>query len=461
MYRNYSAEEILEAITKYYTESVFITDGDGIVVFVNDIGAERLNAKREQLIGRNVDELVGEGVYEQSTTRRAIETGKACIATLDPGKKSSTVSHSTPVLDDSGRVVMVVTANMSLEHNKEWESILSEERELTARLRREIDNLRLNETTKVVIKFSDSIKRIYHNIDIVAPTDSNIVIVGESGTGKDMTARYIHENSKRSGKAFISINCAAIPEALLESELFGYEAGAFTGALSKGKIGLFEAADGGTLFLDEIGEMPMGLQSKLLNAIEDKSIRKVGGVKHIPVDVRIVCATNANLDSLIKAKKFREDLYYRLSVFTIQLPPLRERKADILPLAEHFLSEMNRKNGTRKFLSDATKESMLLHIWPGNIRELRNVVERIFVISASDSLDFLPTPTFSIPTEMYDACKAVNSSAYDSLKAYIDEVEIAYIEKCLKEVGGSMTQAAKRLKIDRSALYRKMKRLKG
>lgn len=458
MKKSFTPEEILEAIKKYYKESIFITDGEGNVIFVNDLGAERLHSRPEDILGRNVDDLVEGGMYESSTTRRVLETKMPYTGTIDPSHKHPTVSHSIPVFDDGGNIEMVVTANMSLEHNQEWESIISNERGIAEKLQREIENIRTQELPMLVLE-SEASRKTLDSVRLFAPTDYNVVITGESGTGKDLTARYIHQFSNRKNGAFISINCAAIPEQLLESELFGYEAGAFTGALSKGKIGLIEAADGGTLFLDEIGEMPMGLQAKLLNAIEDRKIRKVGGVESIPVDVRIISATNANLSTLIKQKKFREDLYYRLAVFTIQLLPLRERKEDILPLAERFLAEMNRKNGTRKYLSDEAKESMLRHNWPGNIRELRNVVERIFVICASDGLEFLPMPTFGIPVGLYESDKVVSSGNYGSLREYVSEAEKIYIERIIEETGGNMTEAAKKLGMDRSALYRKCKNL--
>lgn len=458
MKKEFTAEEILEVIDKYFSESIFMTDGEGNIVFLNEKGAKRIHTPKEELQGRNIYDLIQEGLYTQSTTKMAIETKKPYTGMLDQGLEDNTASHSVPVLDENGDVYMVITANMSLEHSKEWESILSAERGISERLRREIENIKQQQAQSIVA-VSPAGRRIYTNMDIVSPTDSNIIITGESGTGKSMTARYIHEHSQRKDGSFVSVNCAAIPEALLESELFGYEAGAFTGALSKGKIGLFEAADGGTLFLDEISEIPLGLQSKLLSAIEDKKIRKVGGVNSIPVDVRVICATNADLTSLVKEKKFREDLYYRLAVFSVDLPPLRERKEDIIPLANMFLAELNKKNGTNKYLSETAKESMVTHNWPGNVRELRNVIERIYVISYGDALDFVPTPTFGIPAGMYEADRVAETRKYDSLKEYMNEAEKAFIDKVLKECNGSMAETARRLKIDRSALYKKYKKL--
>lgn len=277
-----TSEDILKALNTHYCESIFITDGEGKVIFVNELGAERMGTKRENLIDRNVRDFLSEGMYERSTTLTAIETKQDAVGTLNPDDEKSSVSHSVPVLDEKGRVIMVVTNNMNKEHSREWEEILKRERQVAERLRRELDNLR-DQEEEPLIAHSPQMQKIYSMINIIAPTDSNVIILGESGTGKDVMARYIHDHSGRADKAFISINCAALPEQLLESELFGYEGGAFTGALSKGKIGLFEAASGGTLFLDEVGEMPLTLQSKLLRALENHEIRRVGGVKNIPI----------------------------------------------------------------------------------------------------------------------------------------------------------------------------------
>ena len=453
--RTYTAEMILEALNTYYHESIFITDGEGNIIFVNELGAERIGAPREKLMHRNVKELLEEGLYEQSTVLMAIETKKESTATLTYKTKNSSVSHSVPILDENGNVVMVVTNNMSLEHSKEWGQILDREREVTERLRRELDYLRLKDHSRLIAN-SPAMKNLIHTLNVIAPTDSNVIIMGESGTGKDMMAKLIHERSERASQAYISVNCAAIPEQLLESELFGYEGGAFTGALAKGKIGLFEAASGGTIFLDEIGEMPLSLQAKLLRALENKEIRRVGGVKNIPVDVRIICATNANLHSMVEEKTFREDLFYRLSVFLLYLPPLCERKEDIIPLAESFLQDLNEKYGTHKILADVTIETMLNHRWPGNIRELRNVIERIFVVSPGNELIFTPVPTADYSQEVYQQNTTVEMEQYDSLKTYMDAMEQRYIKQVLEDCGGRIGLAAERLGIHRSVLYRKL-----
>jgi len=455
MRKEFTAEEILEALNKYYIESIFITDGEGKVIFVNEEGARRIGAPREELMYKNAAQLVEEGVYDNSTSMKAIETKKDAVSVLTYKSQDPSISHSIPVMDEDGNVELVITTNMSAGHNKEWEEIISKERAVMARMQRELDYLRLQDHNKL-IAYSPSMKRVLQTIEAIAPTDSNVVILGESGTGKDMMARYIHENSLRSDAAFISINCAAIPEQLLESELFGYEAGAFTGALSKGKIGLFEAASGGTIFLDEIGDMPLALQSKLLRALENREIRRVGGVKNIPIDVRIICATNVNLENMVAEKQFREDLFYRLSVFVIQLPPLYERKEDIIPLAENFLYSLNEKYDAHKTLAPISIETMMNHRWPGNIRELRNVMERIFVVSPGDELIFTPTPTAGYAKEVLETGAFHGMDVASDLKEFVTLAERWYIDKTLEQCGGRMGEAAEKLGIHRSALYRKL-----
>lgn len=457
MVHDYSPEKILEILQKYYTESIFVTDDSANIVYANDAAAQRLGTTSESIIGRNVQELMAEGLYSKSTVLMAMQSGKTEISAIYPEQNNSIVSQSIPIFDEENKIYAVVTINMSQERSKEWNDIISGEKEMNNRLRRELDYLRGFSKNTIIVN-SEAMQNVMRTIAAVAPTDSNVVVLGESGTGKDVIARLIHDQSERRDNSYIGINCAAIPDNLLESELFGYEKGAFTGALSAGKIGLFEAAKGGTIFLDEIGDMPLSLQAKLLRALENKEIRRVGGVKNIPIDVRIICATNANLMDLVKEKRFREDLYYRLNVFEMKLPPLRERKEDIIPLAEHFLRAQNEKSGGKKFLGALAMDTMLKHDWPGNIRELRNVVERIYVVSPGDELVFTPTPTADINEKTDEPEQIADAMEYESLKQFTDAMEQKYIQKVLKENGGCVSKTAEKLKIHRSVLYRKLQK---
>ena len=448
-------KKLVEALRKYYRDSIFVTDGYGNVVFANEVASQRVGLPISELEGRNVQDMVRDGVYNYSTVMEAIRTKREVAAEINRSDDLHTFSNSVPVLGEDGRVRMVITNNMSIERSKEWEEIIGREKLKTDMLRRELDYLRLKDK-RVIVANSREMKDILNSVNSIASSDANIVILGESGTGKDMIARIIHEQSWRSDESFISVNCAAMPENLLESELFGYEGGAFTGALSKGKIGLFEAASGGTLFLDEIGEMSPALQSRLLRVIENHEIRRVGGIENIPVDVRIICATNSNLEEMIQEKTFREDLYYRLAVFTLKLPRLADRQDDIIPIAELFLRELNEKYNTHKRFSDITIETMKNYSWPGNIRELRNVVERIFVVSRGDELVFTPVPTASYGKYFSELPNPLLGSSEMTLKEFSDKVESQYITKILDECGGVVTEAAKRLGVHRSVIYRKL-----
>ncbi len=286
---------------------------------------------------------------------------------------------------------------------------------------------------------------------------SVILLLGESGTGKELFAKYIHYNSSRANGPFVAINCSAIPENLLESELFGHERGAFTDAKTQ-KKGLFEIADGGTIFLDEIGEMPLSLQSKILRVFEENSFRRIGGVQDIKVDVRIISASNQNLEIACEEGRFRRDLYYRLNVFPIYLPPLRERKEDIIPLTKHFIEIYNLK--FRKNIKGVTKEAeelLLKYNWYGNVRELRNVIERAMILENSD---FLTPANLYLPvSKSYFSKNEVISKLLDSgLK--LEDMEKAMIEEALRKCNGSQRKAAEILGIGRDALRYKMKKFK-
>lgn len=448
-------KKILDALHDHYKESIFITDGEGRVIYVNKVAADRLNITCDELLGKTVRELLSAGIYEKSTVLDAIKTKHPIAGPIIENSDHLSFSNSVPVLDEDGNVEMVVTNNMNLEHQAEWASVMRDAKAESDKLRREREYLRLHDK-RVMIADSPMMKNVLTTVNALAPTDSNVVLLGESGTGKDMMANLIHEKSNRSDGAFISVNCAAMPASLLESELFGYEPGAFTGALKAGKIGLFEATSGGTLFLDEIGDMSPALQSKLLRVLENQEVRRVGGVRNIPVDVRIICATNMDLKLLVNQRKFREDLYYRLSVFTIELPALKNRCEDIIPIAEMFLDGLNEKYGGKKYLSTITKETMLNYDWPGNIREMRNVIERIYVVSKGDELIFTPMPRAGYAEYPEENTALFDMGKYSSLRDFISAAEMHYIKATLRECSGSVNRTAEKLGIHRSVLYRKL-----
>jgi DNA-binding NtrC family response regulator len=296
-----------------------------------------------------------------------------------------------------------------------------------------------------IIAKSPKMVKIFELIKTVAPTKTTVLITGESGTGKEIVARAIHRQSQRHNKPFIVTSCAALPETLLESELFGYEKGSFTGAVERRK-GKFEAADKGTLFLDEIGEIDANTQVHLLRALEEKKITRIGSNEEIDVDVRIVTATNKKLKTLVEQENFREDLYYRLNVVTIDLPPLRSRREDILPLAEHFLKKYAKQNNSPvKSFSPEAVELMLNYDWPGNVRELENMVERGVVLSKDKEITLAEFPK-----------ELTNSNPADGKT--LEALERNHIHKVLEETTGNIARAAKMLGIHRMTLYNKMKK---
>jgi DNA-binding NtrC family response regulator len=294
---------------------------------------------------------------------------------------------------------------------------------------------------------SEEMQRVFDLVQTVAGTDSTVLIRGESGTGKELVARAIHSHSKRKYFPIVAVNCGAIPETLLESELFGHEKGAFTGAQYRRK-GKIELAQGGTLFLDEVGDISIKMQVNLLRVLEDKSFTRLGGHENIQVDFRLICATNKNLEKLVEEEKFREDLYYRINVFTISIPPIRERKKDIIPLANHFIKKFARSMGKpEKKISSAAQDLLLNNSWPGNVRELENAIERAMVVGKSAEIQVKDLP-------LRDSTK---ENKID-LKMSLAEVEKNHIDHVLHETKGNVTQAAKILNIDRVTLYNKLKR---
>lgn len=302
--------------------------------------------------------------------------------------------------------------------------------------------------------YSKVMKEVINLIKKVAPTDLNLLIVGESGTGKELVARAIHRLSKGKSNPFVPVNCGALPETLFESELFGYEKGAFTGA-SRTKPGLLEFANDGTFFFDEIGDMSMALQVKLLRMLEEHKIRRIGGQKEIDINVRIIAATNKNIEQLIQLGRFREDLYYRLSHFTIEVPPLRSRQEDIIPLANHFLYNLYSKgqNKKRRFSPEA-EEFLKSYTWPGNVRELQNVINRAFFLSSGDIISDTEIPLPTAKKEKIIDETIIDVSYKIAKERILERFEIEYLTYHLRENQGNISKTAEICGIDRRTIHR-------
>ena len=343
---------------------------------------------------------------------------------------------------------LLITVQRALE----FRSAIAENHKLKAQLQAQYGMENLVAESPQMRKLCDMIMR-------VAPTDQTIMISGESGVGKEVIAKAIHSNSVRKAKSFVAINCAALPEALLESELFGHMKGSFTGA-SADKIGLFEEANGGTIFLDEIGSMPASLQGKLLRVLQEREIRRVGGTKTIPVDARVLAASNEDLEEMIKDQTFREDLFYRLSVIPLHLLPLRDRREDILPLVAHFLKDMY-GNEVLPELEPRVQTIMSQYAWPGNVRELENAVKHAVTFSSDGKITSEDLPAKVLAGVNLSAPASIESAALDgdtsrSLKGFLRFKEKEYITAVIEQHGGDKDQAAKSLKVSLATLYRKL-----
>ncbi len=307
---------------------------------------------------------------------------------------------------------------------------------------------------------SPVITELKEMIGIVAPTNAWILIMGENGTGKELVARSIHHLSRRSHKPIVEVNCAAIPEELIESELFGHEKGAFTGATEK-KRGKFDLAHEGTIFLDEVADMSLKAQAKILRILQEKKFERVGGNKLIDMDVRVLAATNKDLEKEMEAGRFRQDLYYRLHVIPLRVPPLRDRKEDIIHLTERFLLDFAAKEGQQpKTLSTGALEKLMAHDWPGNVRELKNIIERLIILTPSNEIRAEDIPELSIKTEPDASFQEAPAAAGDSLRDARLDFERQFILKKLEEYDGNISRTAEAIGLERSNLHKKLKSLK-
>ena len=375
--------QLLELAFDNVYNGIYIADGHGVTIKVNRTFEEMSGFTNEELAGKSLYDLVGvDNYFSGAATLIVLERKAPATATYSTKTNRKLLVKGRPIFDEEGEIRYVINTIWDLtvvHYNQEIDSD-------TAR-----DQLLAEED---IITCSSKMIDVIDLALRVADTDSTILLSGESGVGKSLLAKMIHRTSGRKKQPFIQINCAAIPEALIEAELFGYEAGSFTGADRRGKEGLLEIADGGTVFLDEISELPLHLQSKLLGVIQEKSFFKVGGRETRAVDIRLVAATNADLGLLVAEGRFREDLYYRLNVVPLHIPPLRERREDIPVLVNYFEGKYNRKYNTYKKFAKSLVDYLVALPWKGNIRELENLVERSIVTSPADHItrDDVPLP---------------------------------------------------------------------
>ncbi|HDR6270943.1 sigma-54 interaction domain-containing protein [Bacillus thuringiensis] len=435
----------LKDVFEYAFDEIFVTDEQGIVVRVNSTCERHYQLAAEELVGKHVKELQKDGIFYPSATLEVIEK-KRPIELVQTTKSGEYLHVRTrPVFDDEGNLRRVISYSRDL---TELYQLRQKVEEMDNQLKTYKKELRETYEHEGLIFKSLAMQKIVDTIKKVSVVDSTVLVLGETGVGKSRLVRHLHEVSHRKNESFYEINCAALPTNLIESELFGYSGGSFTGANREGKKGLLESAHKGTLFLDEIGEMPIEIQAKLLQVLQEKTFRPIGGRELKKVDVRIVAATNRDLSEMVKQGTFRKDLYYRLNVIPIAIPPLRERTEDILPLIYHYLQHFNKKYGRDVKLAPSTLQMFVGYPWEGNNREIENVIERI-VITVDDVVT-----VEDLPLSMQEA--AVEQSG-QSLYKMLEEVERNIILKAYKTYGSSY-KVADFLQISQSAATRKIKK---
>jgi len=469
--------QFLEAVFDHMPDGVYVLDDEGNYLFVNSAYIRHLHMPKSVLLNYNVHDFVTTGqidfcisdvVYRE---KRQVTMFQDVLDTQNYGRnRLRQMVTSTPIFDSKGNVSNIVAMVRPLNQLNDFYYQASRNDVSTFSGTRPEATV----TGQDIIAVSESMRRVFATAATVASVDSAVLLTGESGTGKEVVAQFIHDSSARQKKDMVIINCASLPENLLEAELFGYEKGAFTGALTAGKIGYFEIADGGTLFLDEINSLPLNLQGKVLRAIETKTIQRIGSTQIRKVDFRLITATNEDLFQLVAEKRFRQDLYYRLNVIPIQLPPLRKRKEDIVPLAVHFINYYSTKYDKVRSFSQQAFNSMLEYPWSGNVRELKNFVERLVVMSVGETIEIQHVEAFlgdsprqsqhsenSIVMQNYlpavDAQLEQFLDAGVSLDDYINQCEREYLNCVLKKYPNSY-KAAEVLGTSQTSIIRKKKK---
>jgi PAS domain S-box-containing protein len=469
-----------QRILDLLSDGVYISDRNGNTLAVNEMYERLTGMKKADLVGRHVDVLVQHG-FDTILNPQIVQTGKPATSVQTDIRGNKRVLNGFPLLDASGQVELVVTFVRDVTLMAQLKEQLAEQRRLIEHYRTSV--LYINEELRKkypIISNSPVIADLIARMEKIAATDATVLLQGETGVGKSVFARIIHQASPRHEKAFFKVDCPTIPENLMESELFGYAPGAFSGASAKGKIGFFELADKGTLFLDEIGELPLALQTKLLRVLQDSEIIRLGATRVRPVDVRIVAATNRDLEEDVRSGRFRSDLFYRLRVAVLHIPPLRERRDDILPLAQHFLDRNAARYKKVVHFSPTTEQILQDYHWPGNVRELENLIQSLVISNDTETIEPCDLPgallgqqaTKGREADLEAVAKAIASVAdrsvsainlYQmlgegggSLKEIVTKIECAILRDAI-QTHRSISEVAKHLKIDRSTLFRKLR----
>jgi PAS domain S-box-containing protein len=440
--------KLQDALVESMSDGVLLVDKNGYVGFINEIGADILGVNRTNAIGKHITELVDFRPVVLEVLRTGVGyVDKEFIVKNTKGNTIHFIKTAVPIRDENGELVGVVDTFRKIQR--------------VQKMVNDMVGAYAKFTFDDIIGNDDKFKECIRLAKIAAESSSNVLIQGESGTGKELLAHAIHSSSSRRKEPFITINCAAIPRELIESELFGYQGGAFTGAFKNGRSGKFELANGGTIFLDEIGEMPLDMQVKLLRVIQEKQFNRIGGSNIFNADVRIICATNKNLYEECNNGNFRWDLYYRLNVLSIETVPLRDRTSSIIELSEYFVQKINKKLNKRvKGIDKSVLDYFLEYDWPGNVRELENTIERAINVCEGEKITHkdLPKSIFKVDDTNNDFAGKTVRSAEDYKIESLEELEMRQILKVMKLTDGNISRSAAVLKTSRNTIYNKIKK---
>ncbi len=454
----------LEEVFNVLSDGVYITDNSGKTLFVNRMYERLTGMDRERLLGRSVAALQKEGVFDVVLNPKVIKRKRVVTAVQQLANGKRIFLWGYPVFGDNREVLLVITFARDITMMSQMREQIVQQRELITRYHDQFEQMSLESTRyEGHIFISEKIQDTISLLKRVADTDATILLTGETGVGKDVMARMVHSHSPRKSGDFLKVDCSSIAENLIESELFGYVPGAFSGASAKGKTGYFEMADKGTLFLDEVGELPLSMQVKLLRVLQDQEIMRVGSGKVHKVDIRIIAATNRNLEEEVAKGRFRTDLFYRLRVAVLDIPPLRERQADIIPLAKHFIKGFSTKYRKPAHFSREVFQLFKTHHWPGNVREMQNLIQGLIVTSEDGYI----TPT-DLPVALrgeqsplhFDEYHFMQNNQDSSLKEVVAGFERKVLTQAIKQ-HGTVSKAAAALQVNRTTIFRKLQKKKS
>ena len=446
----------VQHILDLFEDGIFISDRNGTALTVNLMYEKLIGLKKEDICGKHVSHFVKEKIFDVVVNPEVVRTGKPVTSMQNIHGSKKVMLRGYPVLDARGEVCLVVTFVRDITMITQFQEQIAQQKEIIETFMERLEVLQEPARRSDQVFEDAAMKQTVALLERFAGTDATILLLGETGVGKDLLARVAHDAGARRDKMFLKVDCGSIAANLIESELFGYMPGAFSGASAKGKLGYFEIADGGTIFLDEIGELPMPMQTRLLRVLQDNEVMRVGASQPRKVDVRVIAATNRNLKEDMESGRFRNDLYYRLNVATISIPPLRERREDIAPLARLFLYRYSAKYKKKFHFSPEVPAALAAYNWPGNVRELQNMIQSLVITKDPPLICLRDLPRQVLgntPVGEYNE----RSTAPMPLKELVASLERDILEKAIRTYG-SVSKVAELFQVDRTTIFRKLKK---